>query len=176
MFLTILIVFFSIISLLALHEFGHFIIAKKFGVRVDEFGIGYPPRLFGKKYGETLYSLNLLPLGAFVKIYGDEAEPLVQDKSQTKKKDPQSFSSKPIWQRSLVLLGGVVAFWIIAAVLLSFVFIIGTPQAISDDIQNPDAKVLITAIAPDSPAQKAGLIPGDTITKFQKVKEVQGFI
>ena len=55
-----------------IHEFGHFIIAKKFGVRVDEFGIGYPPRIFGKKIGETIYSVNWLPLGAFVRIYGEE--------------------------------------------------------------------------------------------------------
>ncbi|MCK4781934.1 RIP metalloprotease RseP [Candidatus Parcubacteria bacterium] len=176
MFLTVLIVFFSIITLLALHEFGHFIIAKKFGVRVDEFGIGYPPRIFGKKYGETLYSLNLLPLGAFVKIYGDEAEPLVQDKSQREKRDPRSFTSKPIWQRALILFGGVAAFWLIAWVLLSFVFVIGVQQGISDEVQSPGAKVLITAIASESPAQEAGLKPGDTIVKFQKVIEVQDFI
>ncbi len=185
MLLTILIVFFSIISLLVFHEFGHFIIAKKLGVRVDEFGIGYPPRLFGKKYGETLYSLNLLPFGAFVKIYGDEAEPLVQSKSQRKKRDPRSFNSKPIWQRALIISGGVIAFWFIAWFILSFVFVTGTLQAISDEVQNPQAKVLITAIAPGSPAEKAGLRPGDVIRRLSgidyqisinKMKEIQEFV
>ena len=70
MFLTILIALFSLIGLVTLHEFGHFIIAKKFGVKVEEFGIGFPPRIFGKKIGETIYSFNLLPLGAFVKMPG----------------------------------------------------------------------------------------------------------
>jgi len=68
MFISIVIAIVSVVGLLTLHEFGHFIIAKRIGMKVEEFGVGYPPRLFGKKYGETLYSLNLLPFGAFVKI------------------------------------------------------------------------------------------------------------
>jgi len=68
MFLTIIIAFISLMGLVILHEFGHFFVAKRFGVKVEEFGIGYPPRLFGKKIGETLYSINLLPFGAFVKM------------------------------------------------------------------------------------------------------------
>ena len=67
-----LIAFLSLIGLIILHEFGHFILAKKFGVKVEEFGIFLPPRLIGKKIGETIYSLNLLPFGAFVKLYGEE--------------------------------------------------------------------------------------------------------
>ncbi|GAH75098.1 unnamed protein product, partial [marine sediment metagenome] len=110
--MIILIVFISLIGLIILHEFGHFAIAKKFGVRVEEFGIGYPPRIFGKKIGETLYSLNLLPFGAFVKIYGEEGGI----------ESAHSFTGKPIWQRALIILGGVVSFWIISAILLSIVF------------------------------------------------------
>ena len=72
MFLTILIAFFSIFALLIIHEFSHFIVAKRFGIEVKEFGVGLPPRLFGKKIGKTVYSLNLLPFGAFVKIPGLE--------------------------------------------------------------------------------------------------------
>ena len=74
MVLTIIIVFISLVGLIILHEFGHFVLAKKFGVKVEEFGIGFPPRLFGKKIGETIYSLNLLPFGAFVKIEGEEEQ------------------------------------------------------------------------------------------------------
>ncbi len=72
MLLTLLIAFFSLIALMIIHEFGHFLVAKKFGVKVEEFGIGYPPRIFGKQIGETVYSVNLIPLGAFVRIYGEE--------------------------------------------------------------------------------------------------------
>src|SRR4030042_5710853 len=111
MILTCLISFFSLIALVTLHEFGHFIVAKRFGVKVEEFGIGYPPRIFGKKIGETIYSLNLLPFGAFVKIYGHE----------DRGKGLGSFSSKPIWQRMLVVLGGGITFWVVSAILLTIV-------------------------------------------------------
>ena len=72
MLITLLIAFFSLIALMIIHEFGHFIIAKKFGVKVEEFGIGYPPRIFGKQFGDTFYSVNVVPFGAFVKIHGEE--------------------------------------------------------------------------------------------------------
>src|SRR4030042_846309 len=93
----------SIISLLALvtlHEFAHFLAAKRFGVKVEEFGIGYPPRIIGKKFGETIYSLNLIPFGAFVRIHGEIGE----------LESSRSFSAKPIWQRAIIVLAGVVSF------------------------------------------------------------------
>lgn len=176
MFLTILIAFFSLMGLVTLHELGHFIVAKKFGVKVEEFGIGYPPRLFGKKIGETLYSLNLLPFGAFVKIYGHEK----------RINHPRSFSTKPFWQRALIILGGVISFWIVSVILLSVVMGIGAPTAIEDEenhsLINP--RVQITAIAPGSPAEIAELEIGDTIIglkfkdehlKIDKVGQVQEF-
>ena len=172
--MVILIVFISIISLLVLHEFGHFLIAKKFGVRVEEFGIGYPPRIFGKKIGETLYSLNFLPFGAFVKLYGEEKEI----------KEPRSFTGKPIWQKALIILGGVVSFWIISAILLSIVFGMGVPQAISDEAEAVNPRVQVVAVASGSPAEVAGIKAGDTIKELRimsyelgitKVKEVQEF-
>jgi len=134
-------------------------LAKKFGVKVEEFGIGYPPRIFGRKIGETVYSINLLPFGAFVKIYGEEE----------RKKDPRSFSQKPIWQRALIILGGVVAFWIIAAILLSIIFRLGTPIAVSDEENHnlTDPKVQIVAVAPGSPAAEAGLKPEDVILQLK---------
>lgn len=170
--MIILIVFLSLIGLIVLHEFGHFILAKKFGVRVEEFGIFLPPRLIGKKIGETLYSLNLLPLGAFVKLYGEEE----------KVEESRSFSGKPIWQRTLIILGGVVSFWIMAVILLSIVFGMGVPQAVSDEADAVNPKVQIVAVASGSPAQVAGIKVGDTIKEFSifnlqssinKVKEVQ---
>ncbi len=158
MILTIFIAFISLIGLIILHEFGHFILAKRFGVKVEEFGIGYPPRLFGKRIGETIYSLNLLPFGAFVKIYGEEGGI----------EHERSFSQKPIWQRVFIVLGGVVSFWIISAILLSIVMSLGVPTAISDEengeLINP--RVQIAAVAPGSPAEKANLEVGDTIKKL----------
>lgn len=169
----------SIVSLLVLHEFGHFILAKKFGVKVEEFGIGYPPRIFGKKFGETLYSINLLPFGAMVKIPGADGDDAAVENSRR-------YTSKPIWQRFLILVGGIVSFWIAAAILLSIVFSLGATQAISDEeggvLANP--KVQILAVAANSPAQIAGIKVGDTIKQFSpvtgeiqfsisKVKEVQ---
>src|SRR3989338_1254168 len=100
--LTLVVAFLSLIVLMAIHEFGHFIIAKKFGIRVEEFGIGYPPRIFGKKFGETIYSVNLLPLGAFVRIYGEEGLPAQAGGVD----DYRSFSSLAIWKRMMIVLGG----------------------------------------------------------------------
>jgi len=165
MLFNIIIAFIGLIGLLVIHEFGHFVLAKKFGVKVEEFGVGYPPRLIGKKIGETIYSINLLPFGAFVRMPGETGE----------SDDPRSFSSQPVLKRILIALGGVVSFWIVSIILFSIVFNMGTSVAISDEtdsnLVNP--KVQITAIAKDSPAEKAGLKPGDTITNFTKVKDVQ---
>ena len=120
--LLVFIAFISLMSLIITHELGHFLLAKKFGIKVEEFGIGYPPRIYGKKVGETIYSLNLLPFGAFVRIFGHEE----------RIDHPRSFSNKPIWQRALVILGGVVSFWIVAAILLTLVMALGVPSIIND--------------------------------------------
>jgi len=172
MIFTIIIAFISLIALIIIHELGHFLLAKKFGVKVEEFGIGYPPRLFGKKIGETIYSINLLPFGAFVKIYGQEK----------RIEDPRSFTTKPFWQKVLIIVAGVISFWIVAAILLSIVMGIGAPTVVQDEenLGLVDPKIQITAIASNSPAGEAGLKPGDTImgisgTDINKVKEVQGF-
>lgn len=146
--------------LVIIHEWGHFILARKFGVRVDEFGVGFPPRLFGKKVGETLYSFNLLPFGAFVKIRGEDGDEPGFD----------SFSQKPIWQRSLIILGGVITFWITAAILFAIVMSLGANIAIDDNdtgFDNP--RVQITAIAVNSPANTAGLAIGDSIKSIKVI-------
>jgi regulator of sigma E protease len=178
MIFTIILAFFSLIGLVTLHEFGHFIVAKKFGVKVEEFGIGYPPRIIGKKIGETVYSLNWLPFGAFVKMPG-EIEHL---------EDSASFFKKPVWQRMLIVLAGVISFWLIAAVLFSIVMGLGAPTAISDDetagITNP--RIQLSLIAKNSPAELAGLRGGDNIIgirdqnynfqKIDKVRDLQNFV
>ncbi len=168
MFLTLLIAFFSLITLMIIHEYGHFIIAKKFGVKVEEFGIGYPPRIFGKKFGETLYSVNLIPLGAFVKIYGEEGGV----------DDYRSFSNLAIWKRVLICLGGVIAFWLAAIVIFSVAFLIGASVPIGDqDIAGiTDARVEILEVQKDSPADLAGLKSGDEIIGLKKVSDFQEFV
>lgn len=160
MFLTILIVFISLLTLITLHELGHFFLAKKFGVKVEEFGIGLPPRIFGKKFGETIFSLNLLPLGAFVRLYGEEKEA----------QGPRSFAEKPVWQRALIIVGGVVVFWIVAFIILTIIAgIWGIPTAVSDQDNNNliNPQVQIIAVAPESPAEKAGLQIGDNIINLK---------
>ncbi len=155
MFLYITIAIISLVALMVLHELGHFLVAKKMGVKVEEFGIGIPPKIVSKKIGETLYSLNLLPIGAFVKIYGEEE----------RIKDKRSFSEKSILQRSAIILGGVIAFWIVAFVALTLIAIIGSPTAIDDDFYAPDAQVMIIGVVSESPAAQAGIIPGDIINE-----------
>ncbi|OGZ85581.1 MAG: hypothetical protein A2599_01325 [Candidatus Staskawiczbacteria bacterium RIFOXYD1_FULL_39_28] len=138
-----------------IHEFGHFIIAKKFGVKVEEFGIGYPPRIFGKKFGETIYSVNWLPLGAFVRIYGEEGGI----------DDYRSFLGLKIWKRVLIVIGGVVAFWIAAIAIFSVVFFIGAdlPIGEQDSVGLINPQVRVVAVSPNSPAESAGIKAGDTI-------------
>jgi len=159
MILTLIIAFLSLIALMVIHEFGHFIIAKKFGVRVEEFGVGYPPRLFGKKIGETIYSVNLIPLGAFVRIYGEEGGV----------DDYRSFVNLKIWQRVLIVIGGVAAFWIASIIIFSVVFAIGSDLPIGDqDTQGvTNVQVKVVSVSKDSPAYTAGLKAGDTITSVQ---------
>jgi regulator of sigma E protease len=173
MILSIIIAFVSLIGLIIIHELGHFLLAKKFGMKVEEFGIGYPPRLFGKKIGETIYSINWLPLGGFCRIFGQE----------TKEKDSGSFSSKPYYQKALVILGGVLVFWILAAVLLGIVSTIGSPVVVEDDvvegIVNPQIQIL--GIASGSPAEEANLEVGNIIQavngiEINKVSQLQNII
>ncbi len=176
MILNILIVIISLLVLVTLHELGHFLLARKFGVKVEEFGIGIPPKIIGKKIGDTIYSLNLLPLGAFVKLQGEEE----------KINESTSFSEKPIWQRVMIVLGGVVTFWIIAVILISIIAgVWGIPIAIEDgDNQFLNPEVQIIAIAGGSPAEESGLKTEDVIQHIKskdselettKVKEVIDF-
>src|SRR3990167_11365216 len=119
------IIFFAILVLLVLiHEFGHFIAAKKNGVFVEEFGFGFPPRLFGKKIGETLYSFNALPIGGFVKLYGeDEAgagKLKIKNNISNLKDVNRAFFARPIWQRMLVVVAGVAMNFLLAVVIITY--------------------------------------------------------
>ena len=109
MLLTV-IIFLAILGILILtHEWGHFIVARRAGLIVEEFGFGFPPRLFSFKKGETLYSINLLPLGGFVKILGEDGSGI---------DNPKSFASKSVGIRSLITVSGVAMNFVLGAILL----------------------------------------------------------
>lgn len=160
MIIPVIISVISLLILITIHELGHFVMAKKFGVKVEEFGMGLPPRLFGKRFGETLYSMNALPIGAFVRMLGEE-------KSSD---DPRSFSTKPIWQRAIIVAAGVIAFWVITAIIFTFLgFTSGIPASVPDDFENgiSNISVQIIGVSADSPAADAGLRLGDTIISMK---------
>lgn len=162
--------FVLILSILVfIHEAGHFTAAKKFGIKVDEFGMGIPPRAWGKQVGETLYSLNWLPLGGFVKIRGE-------DMDEYDPKDQRNFMNKPAWQRAIVLFAGVFMNFILAFALFCFVLgMNGWKSAPLMSLTDYDFKFgqkvsipnVITGIEENSPAMSAGIKPGDAITSIQ---------
>jgi len=242
MLLTI-IIFFIVLSVLVLaHELGHFMMARKFGVRAEEFGLGFPPRIFGlqiwrerelkkiaeseniemelkaeplpdgseiiretiidekievdearwvkkfrfikgsadisreeQKYG-TVYSINWLPLGGFVKIKGENGEGQAE---------PDSFAGKKIWQRAFMLSAGVAMNIVLAAVLISAGFMIGLPQSLDDSLSArakiSDKKIQIVQVIKNTPAELAGLQVGDAIisidnNSFLNYEELQNYV
>src|SRR3989338_3053177 len=120
---TILIFIVVLGVLVFAHEFGHFIAAKKSGMKVEEFGFGFPPRAVGIKRGDTVYSINWIPLGGFVKIKGESGD---------HRDEPDSFASKSSWRRFVVLIAGVAMNLVLAAVLLSVGFMSGLPSVIDE--------------------------------------------
>lgn len=160
--MTILIFLLILTVLVLIHELGHFLVARKFGIKVEEFGFGFPPRAFGIKRGETIYSINWLPIGGFVKLYGeDEAGGgKVTLKRATGTYIPdlkRAFYAKPVWQRALVVVAGVVMNFLLAVFILSYIFTQG--------VTVPSGEVRVTEVMADSPAQTAGLIKDDIIVK-----------
>jgi regulator of sigma E protease len=142
--------FLPILSLMMfVHELGHFITARLFGITVLEFGFGLPPRLFGFKRNGVVYSINWIPFGAFVKMLGEE-DPTA----------PGSFASKPRGIRAIVLAAGSGMNFLLAVAAFSMVYIVGVPGVL------PDGPVTVAEVGADSPAQVAGLQPGDVIVSF----------
>src|SRR6267143_4746618 len=107
--LTYLIAFISILgSAVVIHEFGHFIVAKLFKIRVETFSVGFGPRLFGKKWGQTDYRVSAIPLGGYVKLGGDESNAPLEGDGATDIPPEEMFNLRPRWQRILVALAGPV--------------------------------------------------------------------
>ncbi|MCF7906779.1 site-2 protease family protein [Patescibacteria group bacterium] len=191
---------FIVLALLALsvlvffHELGHFLMAKIFKVKVEEFGIGYPPRLGGfvfdnskikffrgqrkKKFSSsrTIYSLNLIPLGGFTKLKGE----MGGDES------PDSFATQVWWKKALVAGGGALMNVFLAILLLSFLGLVGIPRDLSQEDLNTvqvisEPKIQIGAVFADSPAAQAGLEIGDVLLaidgqEFSQLDKVQSYI
>jgi regulator of sigma E protease len=185
------VIFIAILGVLIfVHELGHFVTARRNGVKVDEFGFGFPPRLGGffrdEKTGKykfvwgnkdiqsknTLYSINWIPLGGFVKIKG----------ADTIESGDDSFVEKKAWPRIKILAAGVVMNFVFAWFLISLALIIGSPESISDNMNAPDAKIQITEVSVGSPAEQAGIKVGDEILNdntqatFGNIEDVQNYI
>jgi regulator of sigma E protease len=146
-----------LVALIVVHELGHFFAAKAFRMRVDEFGIGYPPRAIGWRKGETEYTLNWLPFGGFVKIFGEDASEGVPA--------PRSFAAKPKWQQALVLVAGIAMNLFFAYLLLTLTLAVGMPRSLSEEeaVRDPEAALVVSSVMSGSPAEEAGLKPGDLI-------------
>ncbi|MCF6289762.1 MAG: RIP metalloprotease RseP [Desulfobacterales bacterium] len=152
--MTTLFSFIVVLGLLIfVHEFGHFLMAKLFRVRVLKFSLGFGPTLFGTRYGETEYVVSAIPLGGYVKMFGES--PAAGDEVAVADA-PYSFSMKPVWQRFLIVAGGPVFNLLFAAFLFSLIFgIHGIPE--------PVDTTRIGAVGQDTPAARAGLEAGDVI-------------
>lgn len=157
-----IITFLIIIAVLIfVHELGHFLAAKKSGIRVDEFALGFPPKIFSWQKGETRYVLNLIPFGGYVKIFGEnvDAESLAGPDSS------RSFINKKRHIQAMVLVAGIVFNVLFAWILFSLSFSMGIVTAGA----GPDAKTIITDVIANSPAEKAGLKAGDILVSFSSV-------
>jgi len=141
--MIIFLVILFLILLILVHELGHFLAAKFFKIKVEEFGIGFPPRIWGKKIGETLYSLNALPLGGFVKLFEENTG-----------NDQRGFRGQPAGKRAAILLAGIIMNFLAGWLLISIVFSIGIPPGIA-----------VTQVLDGSPAANAGFELNDFILK-----------
>ncbi len=159
--MSLLIFIAILIALIWVHELGHFTAAKLFGIRVDEFAIGFPPRLLRIKYGETEYTFNLLLVGGFVRIHGEDPG--------TEAKDPRSMASKPRLVQATVIVAGVVMNLLVGWLALSGGYMAGmaaTPNSASFG-EVRDVRPMIGQVFAASPAEKVGLVAGDSILSLQ---------
>lgn len=160
--MAILIFIVGISFLILIHELGHFIAAKWAGLLVHEFGFGFPPRLVKKKIGETVYSLNLLPFGGFVRIHG---ETKTEEDRETKVPKERSFAFQSTWRRALILSSGVLMNILAGWLIFSALFWVGTPPG-----------VVITEVFPKTPAASAGLKAGDRLLDFTSGEAFAQFV
>lgn len=186
MFLTIILFIIVLGVLILAHEFGHYIVAVRNGIKAEEFGFGFPPRICGVYKDEqtgkrvfvwgnkevqsknTVFSFNWLPFGGFVRIKGEDGH-----LHEGQIPDPDSFLGKSAWVRVKVMGAGVFMNFVLAWVLTSIVLMVGFPQAINSDADRAkysDTKIQITNTAKGSPAEQMGLQPGDELVEIAGMK------
>lgn len=156
-FLTIVIFILVFGLIVFVHEFGHFLVAKKTGVAVDEFAFGFPPKIFSWKRGETVYAVNLLPLGGYVKLRGEDGG----------EKGPRSFMGKKARTKSAILLAGIVMNFLLAWVLLTVIIIL--PQQ-----YRGNGAVFVSGVLSGTSAEKAGVKVGDAIVQINETLITDG--
>lgn len=166
-------IFFIIIALLILsHEFGHFLVAKLTNTKVEEFGFGFPPKIFWLKKGETIYSFNLFPIGGFVKILGEDGAPPQEvglSNLEIASPNNRNFFSKPVSVKAAIIAGGVFFNLLLAWILISASLSLGSLQQIDDNLDFKNAQVMIAEVQKNSPAEVIGLRPGDQIFRLSEL-------
>jgi len=168
--MTIILFILVLVALIVVHEFGHFVVAKLSGMRVDEFGIGYPPRaLIYAKKGDTEYTLNWLPFGGFVKIYGEDEGTEEGVQTVVGGDAHRAFGARPRILQALVLVAGIAMNLLFAYILIATALAIGIPRSLAPEevATAQNVQLLVTNALPGSPADTAGLLTGDEIMKAQ---------
>lgn len=167
--MSIVIFILVLVALIVVHEFGHFVVAKLSGMRVDEFGIGYPPRAWGFKRGETEYTLNWLPFGGFVKIFGEDMEEKLPGAPVETSEKSRAFSAQPRILQAATLFAGIAMNLLFAYVLITATLLMGTPRALAPEevATATEVSIAVAGVLPESPAAKAGLVAGDYIRSAQ---------
>src|SRR3989344_2047548 len=155
---TVLLVIGILVLLIVAHALGHFIAAKFFRVRVEEFGVGYAPRAFtfGTWVG-TEYTLNWIPFGGFVRLFGDVGEG---------QHGERSFVDKSRGVQAIILMAGVLMNVIVAWILFSSAFYVGVPRVVASVKPDASAWLLVAEVLPGSPASAAGIAPGDRLVRL----------
>lgn len=182
--ITLIVFILALSVLILIHEIGHFVAAKKNGVLVEEFGLGIPPRIWGKKIGETLYSINALPFGGFVKLFGEDLEESLDEDQLTMRTHPRSFLSKTPMQRASILAAGVFMNLVLAVFSYYLLFGITGFKTLSLPIffdykfkygQVQTTKTVISGYSDDSSAEKAGVKTGEAILSIdgKEVKNIE---